>query len=437
MAVRIAFIIHQCATVAHAFGSTPEHALPPPTFMIPDLHGDLNRTKEALLLTGLVDKKMNWLHKGKLVQIGDMSDKWHETVPVLDLFMHLKRQANDSLVVLLGNHELYNIRGDYSHMHGGAEEMAYFDRNGSMEEQKFARALAFAKDGKYGEWLLEHGRICYKQGPPGKETIYTHAGISAAWASLGCDGINMQMKAELQAAASTQAEVRAARAASRTRRMCCNETHHWVKKGTGKDYCPDIDTGIPSVDCYTAITQAQYKATRKVDCDAAPFGSSVLNDGSEAVGDAYSKAATAYPCAGPFFYRGYHWYTDDVACPELYNALKLLGAQRMVGGHTPQYDGNVGFRCGDKYLVADIGMSKGFGTEGNGLESAKLKYVSDELKDEFGKEEIAKNWPRVVAVQFYPWTDTSNRPKVLHPPGYKWPTCKACNVTTIGEQPDD
>ena len=107
------------------------------------------------------------------------------------------------------------------------------------------------------------------------------ASHSAAWATLGCDGLNVRMKSELVVAASTQAEVRAYRDASPTKRMCCNETADWLDDGTVHDYCPDKNT---HPGCYTAITEAHYAATRAVDCDAAPKQSSVFNDGSAAVG---------------------------------------------------------------------------------------------------------------------------------------------------------
>ena len=53
---------------------------------------------------------------------------------------------------------------------------------------------------------------------------------------------------------------------------------------------------------------------------------------------------------------------EAVACPRLVEALKLLGAQRMVIGHTPQLSGEVRTRCGDQLVLADTVMSKsGYG----------------------------------------------------------------------------
>jgi len=65
---------------------------------------------------------------------------------------------------------------------------------------------------------------------------------------------------------------------------------------------------------------------------------------------------------GPFWLRQYAMGLEAVACPRLVEALKLLGAQRMVIGHTPQLSGEVRTRCGDQLVLADTVMSKsGYG----------------------------------------------------------------------------
>jgi len=64
---------------------------------------------------------------------------------------------------------------------------------------------------------------------------------------------------------------------------------------------------------------------------------------------------------GPLWYRGYVLNPEDVACPALTQALSLLGAARMVVGHTVQRDGVIKVRCGGRLAVIDVGISRAYG----------------------------------------------------------------------------
>eukprot|EP00746_Dinoflagellata_sp_MGD_P146936 gnl/MRDRNA2_/MRDRNA2_79341_c0_seq3.p1 gnl/MRDRNA2_/MRDRNA2_79341_c0~~gnl/MRDRNA2_/MRDRNA2_79341_c0_seq3.p1 ORF type:complete len:300 (+),score=33.27 gnl/MRDRNA2_/MRDRNA2_79341_c0_seq3:372-1271(+) len=48
------------------------------------------------------------------------------------------------------------------------------------------------------------------------------------------------------------------------------------------------------------------------------------------------------------------------ACPLLERTLSILGARRMVVGHTPQENGDVTPRCGGRILLADTFMSQAY-----------------------------------------------------------------------------
>lgn len=71
---------------------------------------------------------------------------------------------------------------------------------------------------------------------------------------------------------------------------------------------------------------------------------------------------------GPFWTRTLSQAKEASMCPLLEGTLELLGARRMVVGHTPQEDGEVRPRCGGRLLMADTLMSIAY--TGNAEESA-------------------------------------------------------------------
>lgn len=64
---------------------------------------------------------------------------------------------------------------------------------------------------------------------------------------------------------------------------------------------------------------------------------------------------------GPLWYRGYLQAPETLACEEVGRALALLGAERMVMGHTTQRTGRIAVRCGGRILGIDTGISTHYG----------------------------------------------------------------------------
>lgn len=83
-----------------------------------DLHGDLNQTLSVLRLVGVIDDKKHWVGGDTiLVQLGDVLDVGPEDIDIVKLFMKLTDEAKrdgGGVEQLLGNHELRNLRGDFS-----------------------------------------------------------------------------------------------------------------------------------------------------------------------------------------------------------------------------------------------------------------------------------------------------------------------------------
>ncbi|KAL7176754.1 hypothetical protein ACSBR2_030159 [Camellia fascicularis] len=84
---------------------------------IGDLHGDLQKSKQALRLAGLIDPSDSWIGgSATLVQVGDVLDRGGDEIKILYFLEKLKRQAakvGGKIVTMNGNHEIMNIDGDF------------------------------------------------------------------------------------------------------------------------------------------------------------------------------------------------------------------------------------------------------------------------------------------------------------------------------------
>ncbi|KAL1154473.1 hypothetical protein V6Z11_A09G243500 [Gossypium hirsutum] len=87
---------------------------------IGDLHGDLEKSKQAFRLAGLIDGSDRWCGGSTtVVQIGDVLDRGGEELKIFYFLEKLKREAVKSggqLITLNGNHEIMNIEGDFRYV---------------------------------------------------------------------------------------------------------------------------------------------------------------------------------------------------------------------------------------------------------------------------------------------------------------------------------
>ncbi|KDP35155.1 hypothetical protein JCGZ_10689 [Jatropha curcas] len=87
---------------------------------IGDLHGDLEKSKQALRLAGLIDGSDRWSGgSATVVQIGDVLDRGGEELKILYFLEKLKREAVKSggnLITMNGNHEIMNVEGDFRYV---------------------------------------------------------------------------------------------------------------------------------------------------------------------------------------------------------------------------------------------------------------------------------------------------------------------------------
>lgn len=191
----------QAAPAAPTTGSPPPPPAPPaPAFVSPppatftatrrtvaigDTHGDPDALERVLRLAGLVDAAGAWTGgDATVVLTGDMVDRGPSSKGVLARARRLVDEAaagGGRAVILLGNHEVMNLEGDWRYV--SPEDLAEFGGDA-------ARHAAFAPTGAEGAWVRTLPAVA-KVG----DTVFVHGGIDAHWAALGVDALNTQIRA--------------------------------------------------------------------------------------------------------------------------------------------------------------------------------------------------------------------------------------------------
>ncbi|XP_026190309.1 uncharacterized protein C1840.07c-like [Cyclospora cayetanensis] len=242
-----------------------------------DLHGDVLNTLLLLEALGVIDRETRKWKGGNtlLIQTGDIVDRGPDGKILYDLFMEWQvqaREAGGKVLQLIGNHDAMNVCGDFRYVH--PNETAQF---GGLS----GRRAAFSDEGKYGTLLRS-----LPAGVNVNGLVFTHAGISPAFAALGLSGVHQLLGEEL-------------------RDGCA--VHH-----------------------------------RKQMREFTSGGNSLFASGGE----------------GPLWTRLYTMSPPHIACPQLNKALKHLGADIMVVGHTVQESLRVETYCEGKLLAIDTGISR-------------------------------------------------------------------------------
>ncbi|HAN78748.1 MAG TPA: hypothetical protein DCQ31_13790 [Bacteroidales bacterium] len=86
-----------------------------------DVHGNFDQVSNLLINNQVIDSAYNWTWgKGHLVFIGDIFDRGEKVTQTLWLIVKLSlqaQQAGGNVHLLLGNHELLALTGDYRYLH--------------------------------------------------------------------------------------------------------------------------------------------------------------------------------------------------------------------------------------------------------------------------------------------------------------------------------
>jgi hypothetical protein len=71
---------------------------------------------------------------------------------------------------------------------------------------------------------------------------------------------------------------------------------------------------------------------------------------------------------GPLWYRGYGLDDEPAICEEVRKFLKLVGAKRMIMGHTVQASGRINTRCDGAIVLIDVGIYSFYGAHVGALD---------------------------------------------------------------------
>ncbi len=312
---------------------------------ISDVHGAYDAMVTTLQNVGLLDADLSWTGEtAQLVIVGDILDRGPRSRDVMDLLMRLEGEAQAAggyVHVLIGNHESMNMIGDLRYV--SKEEYAAFAPDETSEQRErwyrayarrhavspddaatrlkfdaqfpagyFALRKAFSSSGSYGQWLLGKPVIVVING-----TAFVHGGLSPVVIDRGLEGVNTTLRAELGA------YVRAIDTLTEAEVLLPTDSHY--------DYVDIVERFMPAIDEKPEVLAAA-KALQKL------------------------ERSSLIAVDGPL------WYRSNVACNgiiERYRldaALKAIGADRLVVGHTPTPTREVLQRFDGRLVEVDTGM---------------------------------------------------------------------------------
>jgi len=152
---------------------------------IGDLHGDFEQTKLILERLGLMARDGSWAGGDTvLVQTGDVTDRGDASGPIYQTLFRLQDEApqqGGEVILLLGNHEVMNMQGDFR----------YATQMDTMSlRTPGGRSEAFSPKGWVGRRLRNRAKTAVVLGKDhgiAKPVLFVHAGIVPAVARAARD----------------------------------------------------------------------------------------------------------------------------------------------------------------------------------------------------------------------------------------------------------
>lgn len=322
--------------------STQEDAV-----VVADIHGAYSEFTGLLRELKLIDNANNWSGGNKLlISLGDLVDRGPDSRKVIELLTNLQSQAKKaggSVEVVLGNHEILVMTGDYRYT--SKEEFASFsdletpqDRallkqhfeamqqaglfKGAEFDAIFPKGFmglyrAYLPDGVMGKWLRQQSGAMIKL----NDALLVHGGVSRETAQQGIEAVNNAVEkalADYSEAMNTLFEA---------------------------GQLPFI---LPEFDGVTAIENtAKGRGAAKPSWMAAAKSLAAL------------RGSVLFSSSGPFWYRG---NVNCLQIPESYTmdtVKKRLAVSRILVGHTVKYR-KVATRFDGDLVMLDTGMLKSY-----------------------------------------------------------------------------
>jgi hypothetical protein len=207
-----------------------------------DLHGDFDAWRTIAKAAGIEDARGHWAGgKTILVQMGDITDRWADSLKIIRDLQQLQKEAPRSggkVYVILGNHEAMNLIGDNRYTTAG-EYAAFVDSQSAARRDKVYEAnraqletfyktqnppltpdqvrakwmadhplgwvehrLAWQPSGELGQWATRNPAILKIGG-----TLFAHGGISAEYAKQPIDAVNKRVATAMAAGDDSPASV--------------------------------------------------------------------------------------------------------------------------------------------------------------------------------------------------------------------------------------
>ena len=318
------FALVASASADASDGARPAARAPARLVAVPDLHGDLAHARRSFQLAGISEDGERWSAGAntRFVQTGDVVDRGERSIEIVQIIANLQREAatrvNSSFTALLGNHELLTLQGDYRYVAreellrlgkaslesknlGGREMGTGYGLRAYWAAGQMAWRSAFSPDAEFGAQIRSNRPLLTVQGEGSCATLFSHAGVRRA---------------------------------------------HLAKHGDSIEALNAF-----ARDAIAAVSDGERG--KKTNADAGDAPPPVL--GSLDVFDVESPVWTRFWSADWSKTKG----MEVAACAELDSILALVGAKRMVVGHTVQ-PGGMTTRCAGRLHLIDVGVSDAY-----------------------------------------------------------------------------
>ena len=345
-------------------------AVPSTRFVaVGDIHGAYEQFVALLQRAGLIDQKLRWSGgRTILVQTGDYTDRGTDVRKVLDLLMRLEREARSAggqVVVLLGNHEVMNLIGDWRDV--TPEICATFAdaRSEQRREQAWTQYMrllearaksagqaaplpareawmaefppgcleyreAMSPRGTYGRWLRDKPIAAVVNA-----TLFMHAGINPQRpAPKSVDEVVARARDEIK-------RLDAYRQLLTSRKLA-------LPFFSLQDLLDVSAQQLRAADAAIVAAKAAGTPLAEIGLDVA-----VLREAQEMINLATWSLVDPQ---GPLWYRGYATAPEDTTAADVTALREHLKLSRIVVGHTPTPDRRIAVRYAGTVLVIDTGM---------------------------------------------------------------------------------
>jgi len=151
-----------------------------------DIHGDYSKLIKVLRHAKVLhpDYEIWYANDTALVQTGDIFDRGPDSLDIVNRLINISEDApryykNASVQFLLGNHEIFNFRGDYIFT---SYEDIYRHRVGLINQREHFLSMN-SRQGKFLRSNLNVTTIV-------NDSLFVHAGILPKYAKMGVDYLN-------------------------------------------------------------------------------------------------------------------------------------------------------------------------------------------------------------------------------------------------------